>query len=235
MSDWHELVKQRLKGIRLTEQETAEVTEELAEHLESVYLTSRSEGVTEQAAVEQALREVSNWQELRTKIESSREKETPMNKRVTQFWFPSFLTLLLSQVFLMVIQASGPKPYVSPALSGPPRMTPLVVVYLTWFVTLPFIGALGAYLSRRAGGRGATVVSTIAFPVFPFLAFLVVGLPIALLLDDHVAHNITLPALLVGASAWVVFPAIALLAGGLLVRYLFGRCSEARGNANVNA
>ena len=63
----------------------------------------------------------------------------------------------------------------------------------------------------------------------PYLAFFVVGLPLALFLDDHVAHNITIPALVVGLSAWVIFPAIALLSGGLPVQqFVSSRLSPSR-------
>ena len=146
-----------------------------------------------------------------------------MNKRVSQFWLPAFLTLLLATVFLMVIQEFGPKPWISPTSGGPPRVTPLAVVYFSWLVTLPFIGALGAYLATRAGARPAAVFSSVAFPVFPYLAFFIIGLPIAAILDDHIAHNIMLPAFFVGFGAWVLLPAVALLAGGLPVHYLSGR------------
>ena len=42
-------------------------------------------------------------------------------------------------------------------------------------------------------------------------------------LDDHVAHNIMLPAFFVGFAAWVLLPAMALLIGGLPVHYFSGR------------
>lgn len=142
-----------------------------------------------------------------------------MNKRVSQFWFPALLTILLAMNFLMVIQVFGFKPLVFPAWRGPSSTAPVAVVYFSWLVTLPFIGALGAGLSSRAGARPWAVFSSVMFPTFPYLAFLVIGLPTAVLLDGHVAHNITLPAFFVGFGAWVLLPGIALLAGGLPVHY----------------
>jgi hypothetical protein len=144
-----------------------------------------------------------------------------MNKRVSQFWFPSFLTILLAMVFLMAIETLGPKPWISSA--QPPRMTPVAVVYFAWIITLPFIGALGAWLSVRAGARPRFVFGSIVFPVLPYLGFFVIGLPIAIILDDKVAHNIMLPAFFVGFGAWVMLPAIALLAGGLPACFLIRR------------
>jgi len=189
--------------------------------LQTVYETSAAEGLAEQAAVEMALGEVSNWQELRTKIESSRKKEPTVNQRVSQFWFPAFLSLFLAQAGLMLIQTLGPTAYSRPAAIGP-RMMPPTAVYAAWLITLPFVGALAAYLSRRAGGRASSFWA-VTFPVFPFLTFLVIGLPLAIALDDHVARNLSLPLFLVSFSGWVVFPAAALLAGGVSVQYLFDR------------
>ena len=141
-----------------------------------------------------------------------------MNKRVSQFWFPSVMTMFLAMTILMVIQKLGPNPWVFSA--QPLRVTPVAVVYFSWLLTLPFIGALGAWLSGHAGGRLRAVLSSVTFPVLPYLAFFVIGLPIAIILDDHVAHNIMLPAFFVGFVSWVILPAVALLAGGLPVHYL---------------
>jgi hypothetical protein len=117
--------------------------------------------------------------------------------------------------------------YISPAASHP-RLLPPNTVFVTWLATLPLIGALGAYLSARAGGRAKSVFSAITFPVFPFLAFVVIGLPIAMAFDDHVARNLTIPLFLVSFSAWVVFPAMALAAGGWSLRYLVRRLNGSR-------
>jgi len=56
----------------------------------------------------------------------------------------------------------------------------------------------------------------------------VIGLPIAIVLDDHVAPNIMIPTFLVGFAAWVLLPAIALLAGGLPVHFFSGRTAAQR-------
>jgi hypothetical protein len=211
MPDWQQIVRQRLTGLALEPEETSQVLEELAGHLEEDYLSLRISGVSEEDAVHRALKQVDDWQELRQRVESARKKENLMPKRVAQFWLPAFLTLLLSMVGLAVIQAFGPSPWTRPASH---LWMPVAVVYVSWLVFLPLIGALGAYVSRRAGGSARIVFSSIVFPVLPYLTFFLIGLPVALILDDHVAHNVTIPALFVGLFAWVVFPAAALLAGG---------------------
>src|SRR6266436_2951356 len=223
MPDWQQIVSSKLSGLSLEPEEVTQVLEEVAGHLEEEYQSLLSKDVPEKAAARRALRRVDDWQALKQMIESARKKENPMPKRVTQFWLPAFLTLLLSMVLLAVIEVFGPHPWISPTPGGRLRMTPVAVVYVSWLLFLPLIGALGAYMSRRAGGSARVVFFSIVFPILPYLAFFLIGLPLALILDDHVAHNITIPALFVGLSAWVIFPAAALLAGGWPVHFFASR------------
>ena len=223
MPDWQKLVRDRLSRLQLDAAEKEEVCAELAGHLEEDYQYSLAAGASEQLAIRRALCHAHDWHDLQSKIESSRKKENDMPKRVAQFWLPAFVTLLLSMVLLAVIQIFGPSPWITPMPGGRLRMTPVNVVYVSWLLFLPFIGALGSYLSSRAGGRPRAVFSSVVFPVFPYVAFFVIGLPLALILDDHVAHNITIPAFFVGLSAWVIFPAIALMAGGWPVQHFASR------------
>ena len=228
MRDWQKLVRERLGELELNAAEKEEVCAELAGHLEDDYLSLLGQGIPEPAAMRLTSEHIDDWRDLKAKIEFARKKESFMNKRVSQFWFPAFLTLLLAMTVLMVIEEIGPKPWVSAAWSKSPRMVPVLVVYLCWLVTLPFIGGLGAYLSSRAGGRVRAVFAAVVFPILPYFAFFAVGLPVALLLDDHVAHNIMIPAFFTGLAAWVILPGIALIAGGLPVRYFTRRGGSRR-------
>jgi len=222
MRDWREFVQSKLAELALPPGTKTDVVDELAAHLEETYAELRKQGMTEEAAAQLALLQVKDWHKLQRKIQNARIKENIMTNRVKQFWLPSLLTLLLSMVLLMLIQLFGPNPW-TPATGGRLRMMPMAVVYVSWLLTLPLIGAMGAYLSIRAGGSPRAVFSSIMFPVFPYLAFVVIGLPLALILDDHVAHNITIPAFFVGLSAWVIFPAVALLVGGLPAQIFVSR------------
>src|ERR1700739_390393 len=227
MHDWRLLVQQRLAGLLIEDGGAAPVIEELAGHLEENYQSLLRAGLAEEVAARRVLESVNDWQDLKRTLESSRNKEGVVNKRVTQSWFPAFLTLALSMVLLAVIQIFGRDPGIdNPLRDGRLRMTPVAVVYVSWLIFLPLIGALGAYLSHRAGGRRLTVFSSIVFPVFPYMVFFAVGLPIAIMLDDHVSHNITIPAFFLGLAGWVIFPAAALLAGGLACSAF--RCSIAK-------
>jgi len=220
--DWEELVRTKLAGLAIGPGENREVIEELAAHLDETCAELRGRGFSDQDAAQHALREVQDWHDLRCRIQIARRKENIMSNRVKQFWLPGLGTLFLAMVLLEIIQLFGPNPWM-PAPGNRLRMMPVAVVYLTWLFALPLIGALGAYLSNRAGGSRRAVFSSIVFPVLPYLAFFVVGLPVALILDDHVAHNITIPAFFVGLCSWVIFPAVALLAGGLPVQLFASR------------
>ena len=231
MPDWRQLVQLRLGSLALENAEAIQIVEELAGHLEETYQGLLKDGLTEEIAVCRALDQVGDWRDLKRNIESSRNQEVNMSNRVTQFWLPAFVTLLLSMVLLAVIQVYGPNPWVTPSPGGRLGMIPVAVVYLAWLVLLPFVGALGAYLSKRAGGSRRAIYSSVVFPVFPYVAFFVIGLPIAIVFDDHFSHNITVPAFLVGLTAWVIFPAAALLAGGLACRWFAFRALDVRGIA----
>jgi hypothetical protein len=220
--DWEELVRTKLAGLAMGPGEKREVIEELAAHLDETCAELRGRGFSDEAAAQHALSEVKDWHDLRSRIQVARRKENIMSNRVKQFWLPGLWTLFLAMVLLEIIQLFGPNPWM-PAPGNRLRMMPVAVVYLAWLLALPLIGALGAYLSNRAGGSRRAVFCSIVFPVLPYLAFFVVGLPVALILDDHVAHNITIPAFFVGLSAWVIFPAVALLAGGLPVQFFASR------------
>jgi hypothetical protein len=222
MPDWEAIVRSHLAGLVLAPEERSEVIEELAAHLEETCAELCEQGISEEAGVRLALSQVTDWQDLRRRIQIAKTKEKIMTNRVTQFWVPALVTLFLAMVLLPIIQMIGPKPWM-PASEGHLRMTPVAVVYLSWLLTLPLIGAMGAYLSNRAGGSQRAVFSSIVFPVLPYLLFFVVGLPLILIFDDRVARNFTVPAFFVGLSAWAIFPAAALLAGGLAVQLFASR------------
>jgi hypothetical protein len=222
MRDWEALVRQQLAGLTLEAEEKNEVVAELTAHLEETFEELRRQGFSEEAATERALSQVKDWRGLRRKIQRARRKEDAMTDRVKQVWLPGFLTLFLSMMLLMAIQFVGPNPWVvSP--HGWRVMAPMAVIYVPWLLCLVPIGAMGAYLSRRAGASRRGTFISIAFPVLPYFVFFVVAFPVCVILDDHVAHNVVFSALWVGLVAWVVLPAVALLAGGLPVQILKSR------------
>jgi hypothetical protein len=125
MPEWLELVRLRLTGLALEKDDLAQVVEELAGHLDDQYQSLLDKGISEQTATKCVLQQVMDWGELKSKIESSRLKEQTMNKRVSQFWFPAFLTILLAMSFLMIVEALGFEPWVSSAWGGPQGTVPV--------------------------------------------------------------------------------------------------------------
>jgi len=226
MRDWETLVEQHLAGLVLEPTERAEVIAELAAHLEETCEELRKRGMTEEEAARRALSQVEDWQKLSRLIQVARKKENGMTNRVKQFWLPSLLTLFFSMGLLMLTQVFGPKPWTTSMKSGWSLIAPAPMIYLPWLFSLPLIGALGAYLSNRAGGSRRAMLSSIVFPVLPYSVFFLVALPAMALFNEHLGHNFMFIALFVGLLAWVVAPAAALLAGGLLTQHFVSRRLE---------
>jgi len=229
MRDWEALVEEHLTGLALEPAERAEVIAELAAHLAETCEEWRRQGMTEEEAIRRTLSQVEDWQELCNRIQTARMKENIMTNRVKQFWLPSLLTLLLSMGLLMLVQFFGPNPWVIARRSAWSLIAPAAVVYLPWLFSLPVIGAMGAYMSNRAGGSRRAAFSSIVFPVLPYLVFFLVALPVMPIFFND--HYIMFLALLVGLLAWVVAPAAALLAGGLPTQFFLSRRLDTRRTA----
>src|SRR2546421_3963459 len=206
MRDWEALVEGHLTGFALEPAESADVIAELAAHLAETCEELCKQGMAEEEAVRRTLSQVEDWKKLTRLIQTTRTKENIMTNRVKQFWLPSLLTLLFSMGLLALIQVFGPNPWLVARKSGWSLVAPVAVVYLPWLLSLPLIGAMGAYLSNRGGRSQRAVFSSIVFPVLPYLVFFLVALPVIAILSDRVAHNITFAALFVGLLAWVLVP-----------------------------
>jgi hypothetical protein len=191
MPDWQELVRQRLRGLGLDAGEKEEIYAELASHLEETYEALLRRGMTESEAIDRALSLAGDWRDLQKEIYSAKMRKDTMTNRVRQIWLPGFVTLVLTTVILVVTQIVGLKPWIL-ARDG---NLPVAVVYVPWLVLLPLVGAMGAYLSWRAGGSQRAILWCIVFPVLPFLASIVVVLPVSLMFDHFIAHSIAPMAL----------------------------------------
>lgn len=225
MPDWQELVRRRLRGLALDASEKEEVHAELAAHLEETYEALLRKGMTESEAVDRALSLAGDWHDLQRGICSARMRKDTMTNRVTQLWLPGLLTFVLSSGILALLQIFGPKPWIL-ALRG---VLPLGVLYIPWVLLSPLVGALGAYLSWRAGGSQRAIISSSIFPVLPFLASILVVLPVSLIFDKLIAQNIAPMSLVMALLGWVLVPGVALLAGGLPTQLYFSRRSASRG------
>jgi hypothetical protein len=218
MRDWKALVEQRLAGLTLEPEERAEVIAEVAAYLEDTCEEMLKQGMTEEEAVGRALAQAGDWRVLRRKILAAKRKEQIMQKRLRQLWIPGFLSLILCLLFQAALQRLGLQPRIVWSGSSSP------ILYTPWLAALPFIGALAAYVSSRAGGSRATVLFvsvfpalalTFAFPfVFPF------SLIIELIAGRPVDFSRVATVLLKDGIGWILVPGIALLLGGLLAHLL---------------
>jgi hypothetical protein len=223
MPDWSKLVHDHLAQLALEQGERAEVIEELAAHLDETFADLRHRGFGEQDATQRCLSEVNDWRDLCRKIQTARRKESIMSNRVTQFWTPGLVTFLLSTVLLALSEIFGPKPWL---LTW--GHAPTAVVYIPWLMALPLVGAVGAFLSHRAGGSRRAIISSVIFPVVPFIAAILVVAPASLAFDHSIAHHIAPESIFMGLLGLVLAPGAALLAGGLLPARFLRRRSTSR-------
>ena len=230
MRDWQELVRQRLAGLELDAAEREEVQVELAAHLEESYEIFCRQGLGESEAASRTLAQVSDWQELRRRISAAKKREYPMKKRVQQLWIPGFITLILSVVFQMMLQKLGFR--VRIVGNGPNA----ILFYVPWLAALPFIGALGAYLSSRAGGSRGTMVLASVFPVFALAGAFVFLFPFDVIVKWVIGSKVDTFAIvgttiLRDGTGWLLLPGAALFLGGLVMSVLFSRRSPSQSAA----
>ena len=135
-----------------------------------------------------------------------------MNQRSRAVWLPGLVTLTIASVSLMVMQLfTFSRPRVHWIDGG------AVVVAFVWLVSLVPCGALGAYLSRRAGGSRRNSVVASLFPSLVMLGVLCVALPVGLFIErnTYILHHPRHFGLAI--LTWIVVPGFALLLGALPV------------------
>src|SRR5579859_4097151 len=229
MRDWGALVEQRLAGLVLEPGERAEVISEVAAHLEDLCEEMLRQGMTEEEAVRRALSQTGDWQDLQRKILTAKRGEQVMEKRIRQLWVPGFLTLILSMLFLTALQRFGLRPRI--VWSG----SNSVLLYMPWLLSLPFFGALGAYVSSRAGGSRRTVLFVSVFPALAltgaFLLMFPIGLAIEGITGSQGDFSIVATTLLKDGIGWILVPGAALLVGGLLAHLLLSTRPSTRDTA----
>jgi len=129
-------------------------------------------------------------------------------------------------VALAVVRALGFQP---PVVSGGNA----ALLYTPWLLSLPLVGALACYVSSRAGGSRGTAVLATAFPALALmLAFLLmapIGLVLARMTGRPNEFGIVAAVLLRDTLGWLLLPAVALLAGGVLASLLFSWRQSSRG------
>src|ERR1700722_14235830 len=136
--DWSKIVRERMQSSNAPRIVNEDVIAELAAHLEETYEHAKSRGMTETAALEATLQEVSNWHVLAQGITRAQSREVDMNDRIRRWWLLEAAAWFGASLLVMVLQRTD-------------RLQPsLILFYLPWSATLPLICAAAAYLEQRA-------------------------------------------------------------------------------------
>ncbi|MFZ0564192.1 MAG: hypothetical protein WBD45_15915 [Terriglobales bacterium] len=200
--DWSRLVREHLHPLHLPANDAQQIVAELSAHLEDCYEEQIQQGSTESEAYQRTLHELFETRQLAKDIQRAKYKEETMNRRTKQLWLPSLVSLATAMSLLAIlIQVS-----LQPRFLG---RTPLQMVLLPWLVLLPFCGAAGAYLSRRAG---ADLPARLVSGLFPMIVlFSLVGTLIVTRLI--VIARPHLPFISIWIALAIVLPSAALLIG----------------------
>lgn len=158
MPDWRKLVAEKLDGTDLLPQQKQEIAAELASHLEEVCEERRAQGLPESEAAWQALSEVFDWNELARRIHRAKREEGTMNDRTRHLWLPGLASLSVAIAVEVVLAQLSYRPHMIL------RAHVTQLMYVLWLVAQPVCGAVGAYLSRRAGGTRPARLAAGLFP-----------------------------------------------------------------------
>jgi hypothetical protein len=180
MPDWKALVLERLERLGLSPTQEEGTVSELAGHLEDCYEEFRTQGVCQSEAIERSLEQVASWPNLSRKIRRAKRKEKMMNHRTKTLWLPALISLAAAMVFLMISTQIALEPGVIAERfvtlhTSTTSTSYSFAAYLPWLILLPFCGAAGAYLSRRAGGQRPVRLVAGLFPgiaLFGLVSFL---------------------------------------------------------------
>ena len=225
MPDWQKLVSHQLADLALDDHEKQGVIAELACHLEETYEELLRKGFSERDAIRRTLSQVKNWKELQRKIRAA--KEHPVNARTSRLWLPSLVTLALSFIIMVVFGLLGLNPgpfgsrphnenWSSHLINGITNGPYLVNEYTVWLMALPFVGALGAFLSSRAGGTRRDSVISGVFPALAWLTIVLVVLSFAASLGQPLEKLIA-PVSPIGiVTLLALIPAACLMLGVLV-------------------
>lgn len=128
-----------------------------------------------------------------------------MNMRVRQLWAPVLSTFLVSvSVQFVALRVPQLPPWVFFTRNG-----------VSIVLALPFIGALGAWLSLRAGGNTRDRLLSALGSAWLIGSILTLGVPLSMVIERHFSLRIKLTAYIVYMIAWCLVPAVLLALGAL--------------------
>jgi hypothetical protein len=202
MPDWKKLVRERMTG-------DEDVTAELAAHLQEVYETALTLGSNQEDALQRTLQEVEDWEVLATKIARAKSKEEFMNARTKSLWLPALASLFTSSLLLFFLTEISLQPRLLVRLSSGLAQR----LYVVWIIGQIAFGALGALLSRRAGGSRLARTIAGTFPAIVMLTVCTIVIPASALMQGNEFIFRNPGRLWWGTFLWAVVPAATLLLG----------------------
>jgi hypothetical protein len=226
-TDWGKEASRKLAAAKFSPSEREEVSRELSGYLEDFCDDACNSGLDNDVAIERASAELYEDKKLGAKLFRARRGGT-MNDRTKQLWLPALTILLASVALLATFDFAGFHAYYGVLwLRGP--VSPRAAywrfsIYNVWLLVLPFLGAAGAYWSRRAGSNRTLQAAVGLSPLLVFLAAFAAMVHFSFALDGVPPAKTLLPALAVAAIRWVVIPGVALLLG--VLPFLWGSGSR---------
>ncbi len=211
MPDWCKLVVGKLVSSELTESQKQEIAAELASHLEDVYEERTAHGLSESGAIDAALAEVVDWRKLTRQIVVAKHQEGIMNDRTRRLWLPglaSFCSAMICELALGGGALSGESLFYSHTKQ---------LVYALLLVSQLCCGAVGAFLSRRAGGSRSARIAAALFTSGVLLTtmFIVIAICVIGRASGLAFASLDMTLLIKPVFVVVLIPGIAMLAGAL--------------------
>ncbi len=134
-----------------------------------------------------------------------------MNMRVRELWAPALSTFLVS-LTVQFVALSVPQ---LPPWVFFTRNRVSVVLAPLWMLALPFIGALGAWLSLRAGGNPRDRLLAALGSAWLSGSMVTLGVPLSMVIERHFSLPIKVTAYIAYMIAWCLVPAVLLALGAL--------------------
>lgn len=209
MPDWKKLIREKVAASGFRRRLPDDVLAELANHLEEAFEAAPARGMSEADAIEFALQEVADWRVLGTDIQRATSQEALMNKRTKALWLPALASFTAASLLLLFLTQVSMQPQNLIRLTSGFAGT----LYAIWLLGQMPCGAIGAFLSRRAGGSITTRIIASIFPAIVLFGVWLVIIPASALLQHNafvLKHPLYYAA---GLFIWVVPPGIALLLG----------------------
>ena len=212
MRDWEEFVGERMGGQFVTAH--PEVVCELAAHLQETCEDLIHAGLPPEEAERQALAQVASWIRLRNDLERAKQGDSMKNQQIRSVWLPGLLTAVSGFGMLRAMLALSAVSWafqhrVTEVLPWQMLESPGAVFAIPWLAVLPLAGALGAYVSWRAGGRPGQRVFAALVPAAVVAGMAMLALVVEVAFGNggwrgHLLHVIVM---------WLFLPGLALSLG----------------------